>query len=200
MIYTYEELTKLKEKGEMLTWENISKAQLASLFFAENISDYLIADLYNIKKNQVTYKRKKLDITRNSPEYYDRIYQKIMKDIPELNTQAKEFLCKKENISIIAKAITHYIFRNGPVEDMHTQGKFSQQDMKILNKYMVNRIAGLLELAINGDWIKLQLMVEFLMNYGMEWDKVECDTQEIDNYFYWACKRKVEPQTTRSNL
>ena len=36
--------------------------------------------------------------------------------------------------------MTHYAFRNGPVEDMHANGQLSQQDMKTLNKYMVNRI------------------------------------------------------------
>lgn len=190
MIYTYEELKSLKEKGEKLVWENIERDQLASLFFAENISDSLIADLYEVKKGKVTYKRNKLNITMNSTEYYDRIYQDTLKLIPELNNQAKEFLCNEENISMIAKAITHYIFRDGPVEDMHADGKFSQQDMKILNKYMVNRIAGLLKLVINEDWLKLQLMIELLKDRGIDWDKVECDTEEIDNYFYWVCKKK----------
>ena len=46
-----------------------------------------------------------------------------------------------EETDKIAKAITIFAFRNGPVENMHTDGKLSQEDMKTLNKFMVNRLA-----------------------------------------------------------
>jgi len=46
MIYTYEELSKEKEEGKKLDWENISRDQLANLFIVENIPTSLIAELY----------------------------------------------------------------------------------------------------------------------------------------------------------
>ena len=60
----------------------------------------------------------------------------------KLNSDSRERLLRRENIDAISKAITHFIFRNGPVEDMHTNNQLSEKDMKTLNKYMVNRIAG----------------------------------------------------------
>ena len=59
-----------------------------------------------------------------------------------VNREAKKMLLRPENIDSFAKAVTHYAFRNGPVEDMHTEKKLSQDDMRTLNKYMVNRLAG----------------------------------------------------------
>jgi len=187
MIYTYEELSKQKEEGKKLDWENISRDQLANLFIVENIPTSLIAELYDVSVNKVRYKREKLDVTQNSTDYYNNLYKKIMKDHPEIEKLAKENLLQEKNIPLISKAITHYIFRNGPVEDMHADGKFSQSDMKTLNKFMVNRIAGLLKLALDGEWTKLELMVEVLKKYGTNWDEVECDTKEIDEVFKLKC-------------
>lgn len=53
-----------------------------------------------------------------------------------------------DNLTMISKAITHFSFRNGPIEDMHASPKnqISQDDMKTLNKFMVNRLRVLLRL------------------------------------------------------
>lgn len=187
MIYTYEELLKQKKEGKKLDWDNISGDQLSKLFFVENIPNSLIAELYGVSSNKVRYKREKLDIKIGSTDYYKNLYKELMKEHPELEIKAKENLLQEKNIPLIAKAITHYIFRNGPVEDMHADGKFSQEDMKTLNKFMVNRIAGILKLALNGEWTKLELMVETLKYYGSNWDEVECDTEEIDEVFKIKC-------------
>ena len=47
-------------------------------------------------------------------------------------------------INDLSRALTHYCFRNGAVEDIHTSGNLTEADMKKLNKYIHNRIAGLL--------------------------------------------------------
>lgn len=190
MIYTYEELKKQKEEGTKLDWNNISRDQLANLFFVENVSNNAISDLYDVSSNKVKYKRGKLDIKLSSTEYYNHLYKEALEAHPYLQETAKENLLQEQNIPIIAKAITHYIFRNGPVEDMHAEGKFSNDDMKKLNKFMVNRIAGLLKLALDGDWIKLELMIEMLKNYGDNWDEVEYDIEEINEYFKIKCSTK----------
>ena len=49
----------------------------------------------------------------------------------------------------ISLRLTHYAFRNGSVEDMYTNAKLTQEDMKTINKYMVNRLAGILSAAYN---------------------------------------------------
>lgn len=183
MIYTYNELIEKKNNGEVLEWDTISKEQLESLFFGENITDSLLADLYDVSKNRVRYKRDKLDVKMGSIDYYKNLYKEYMSVHPELELIAKENLLQEHNISVISKAITHYIFRNGPIEDMHHDGKFSQNDMKVLNKFMVNRIAGLLKLCLDGEWTKLELMLETLRYCGSSWDEVEFDTEEIDEIF-----------------
>ena len=75
-----------------------------------------------------------------------------------LNKSSKERLLNKDNTDTISIALTHYLFRNGTVEDIHSEGKLSQEDMKTLNKFMVNRIAGLLEIINKEEWLKLELL------------------------------------------
>lgn len=184
MVYSYKELEKLKDTGETLDWDLITKEQLENLYINENLPNSYIADLYDVNPNKVTYKRKKWNITINSAKY---IYNNYVKNNQELfdtlNKDSKERLLKEENIDLIAKAITHYIFRNGPIEDMHANNQFSQSDMKTLNKYMVNKLAGLLSLAMNGEWLKLEMLLEVLSHYGTDWDKAEIDINDIETIF-----------------
>ena len=56
-----------------------------------------------------------------------------------------------ETIDMLSKAITQFAFRSGPVEELHANNQLSQKDMKALNKFMVNRIAGLLTVSSKGD-------------------------------------------------
>lgn len=97
-----------------------------------------------------------------------------------LNKSSKDRLLNENNIDKISIALAHYIFRNGPVEDMHSEGKLSQEDMKILNKFIVNRIAGLLKTINDGDWLKLELLLNYYRFFGNNWDKPIADTEEID--------------------
>jgi hypothetical protein len=109
------------------------------LFIEENISDGRIAELFNVKPSKITYMRRKHGITfRNS------IVDEIINTIPtDVNEKSKEERFIVGNITKIAKAITHFSFRNGPIEDMHADRNknITDEDMKVLNKYMVNRLA-----------------------------------------------------------
>ena len=184
MIYTYNELKEMKQNGIKLDWDNISKEQLENLFINENLPNIFIAELYDVNPNKVRNKRNKWDIKINSSKYIMKKFQNENSDLFEiLNKASKERIIKKENIDIISKALTHYIFRNGPVEDMHANKQLSQNDMKTLNKYMVNKLAGILSLALNGEWFKLEVLLNFLSLYGRDWDKAEIDTKDIDMIF-----------------
>lgn len=89
----------------------------------------------------------------------------------KLNTEAKERLNNLENLTSISKAITHFAFRNGPVEDMHAEGKLTQNDMMTLNKFMINRIAYIFSLIISQKWAEFELLVEMTNHwYGHNWD------------------------------
>jgi len=87
------------------------------------------------------------------------------------------FLLTDEVINLISRGMTHLVFRNGPVEDMHTNGQLSQEDMKTLNKYMVNNLATLFTAIKYERWYELGKMFSYLGLYGGDWDKAELDEQ-----------------------
>lgn len=175
----YQELVERKNKGEKLEWNNITKEELEELF--EEHTDNMIADLYDVSKSQVKSKREKWDIkliNYTLKKFFSEDFNKSL--FENLNQNSKERLLSKDNIDSISIALTHYLFRNGPVEDMHSDGKLSQEDMKTLNKFMVNRIAGLLKTLDKGEWLKLELLLNFYSLFGKDWDKPVPDTTEID--------------------
>lgn len=169
-----------------MTWEEVDQEQLEKLYYEQELSDNEIAKLYRVTRGQVQYKRKKYGIlAANKFSWYlsredDRI-------LGTLNQGSRERLCKKENIDGISKALTHYIFRNGPVEDMHAAGKLDQEDMKTLNKYMVNRIAGILSAVEAGEWLKLELLYAYYQYFGGSWDEAEPDKQEMEQVYQKIC-------------
>ena len=55
--------------------------------------------------------------------------------------------------------------------------------MKTLNKFMVNRISGLLNTLNSGEWLKLELLLNFYSLFGKNWDKPVPDTDEIDTIY-----------------
>lgn len=172
-----------------LKWEIVSREELEMLYYEKKMSDSQIADMYGISKKKVEYRRKKYGITFN---------KKILKDFEEenpelfktLNRDSKVRLCDKSNIDGIAKALTYYVFRNGPIEDMHSEGNLSESDMKTLNKYMVNRIAGILSAIEEGEWLKLELLYSFYRLYGTDWDAAEPDKEEME-LIYQRFKRRL---------
>lgn len=160
----YQELVERKNKGKKLEWNNITKEELEELF--EKHTDNMIADLYDVSKSQVKSKREKWDIkliNYTLKKFFSEDFNKNL--FENLNQASKERLLNKDNIDTISIALTHYLFRNGPVEDMHSEGKLSQEDMKTLNKFMVNRIAGLLQIINKEEWLKIELLLDYYNTY-----------------------------------
>jgi hypothetical protein len=179
MIFTYDELNKQKESGIELSWTDISEEQLRKLYAGEKIPTVLISRLYNVKKSQIDYKRKKFGIN-----FMETITNNFVDNVSKnTNETMKKVFLDNFDIDKLSKIITNYAFRNGPVEDIHASGKLSEEDMMILNKYMVNRIAGILQLIKNEQWFKLVCFLETYKLYGdcgANWDKAEPDIEEID--------------------
>lgn len=178
-----------------MEWEQVGKLELEQLYYAENLSDSLIAERFGISKNEVRKKRKLYNISMlmhsidnvflEYPGLTVTQFQKEISDLlsPEelytLNQRAKERFIQFENIDALAKALTHYIFRHGPVENMYVNGQLSQEDMKALNKYMVNHLAWILTCVFEGDWIRLELLFDNFSHHGNQWDPV--DLQQVEN-------------------
>lgn len=82
-------------------------------------------------------------------------------------------ILKKYSLEDISCALAHYCFRNGPVEDMHTEGKLSQSDMKELNKFCNDKIFTFLTMMKNNDISSLSAIIDFGVRCGCNWDKPE---------------------------
>ena len=80
-----------------------------------------------------------------------------------------------ETIDMLSKGITQFAFRSGPVEEMHSRGKLTQKGMKTLNKFMTNRIAGLLTTISNGDITNVLKVLTFYASLSPDWDS--CKTR-----------------------
>lgn len=178
----YQNLLERKNKGEKLDWNSITREELEKLF--ENTSDNMIAELFNVSKSQVKYKRDKWNIKQINYSI-NKLLNKDTENkiLDEINNMSKERLLKKENFDNISIALTQYLFRSGPIENMQHSGKLSQEDMKILNKFMVNRIAGLLETINNGEWLKVDLLLEKYSKFGKSWDKPVADVDTINTIY-----------------
>ena len=84
-----------------------------------------------------------------------------------------------ETIDMLSKGITQFAFRSGPVEDMHARNKLTQKDMKTLNKYMTNRIAGLLTTISKGDIANVLKVLTFYALLSYDWDSCKPNTDEF---------------------
>ena len=62
---------------------------------------------------------------------------------------------------------------------MHSSGKLIQKDMESLNKFMTNRIAGLLQTVFNGDVAKALKVLSFYAFLSTDLDTIKPDTEEF---------------------
>jgi hypothetical protein len=164
-MYSYEELKKQKANGKEFLWENITEEELRHLALDLDLIDAEIATLYDTEKEKVSYKRKKFGINKMKHSY-NRFYKELFSDA---------------NIDLFSKAITEYAFRSGPIEDMHVAGQLKQADMLALNKYMVNRLAGLMKVMANSEWEKVSSVLWQYSRLASGWDVPEPDTTDFDN-------------------
>lgn len=85
-----------------------------------------------------------------------------------------------KQINIISRALAHYVFRNGAVENIHAEGRLTQEDMETLNKDVHNRIAGLLTAYSDGKTDAIVNLVKNYSIYGKDWDECTPFLDEID--------------------
>ncbi|TBL73898.1 hypothetical protein [Paenibacillus thalictri] len=93
----------------------------------------------------------------------------------KFNLDTKERLMVSENIDMISKAVVHFVFRNGPIEDMHANGQLSESDMMTLNKFVHNRLAYIFQLVVQERWLELDFLIKSQSLFGSAWDKAEPD-------------------------
>ncbi|MFF2484609.1 hypothetical protein [Paenibacillus sp. NPDC058071] len=180
----FDEFKAKKAAGEVLSLDDLTKEDLKTMFVNEQKSDYMISQLFEVKESKITYRRKKYGITIRNSILDDYLFVKTG-HAKEMNNKVKAELLVEGNVTMIAKAITHFAFRNGPVEDMHAHpnNQLSEIDMETLNKFMVNRIAYIFKLIIEERWIELDFMIRNTDRwYGHGWDEAipdDGDTRKI---------------------
>lgn len=91
----------------------------------------------------------------------------------------------KEYIANIAKASTYFTFRNGPVKDLHKEGKLTDEDIKKLQMYMENHLAYLYNVLLEENNLKKFELVTNTMNkfYVSDSEKVVMDDDGFDNLY-----------------
>jgi hypothetical protein len=169
----------------MLDWNMIGSQELRELY--GKFSDSRIAEMYNVSVGQVRYKRKKFGITLKS-----RIFEQLLAHDAEtmqpFNDFARSALLEDPDIDMLAKAITQYAFRSGVVEDMHSEGKLTDADMKELNIFFANRMAGILVKVFAGEWLQISALADFYSTLSADWDRVEPDVKEFEPALAWYVK------------
>lgn len=188
----YEELKTKKKAGMSLNIDELTPEILWKLFIEEKKSDYLISQLFDVKESKISYRRKKHGVTIRNSILDDFLLAKT-EETMKINEKYRDKLLVDENLTMISKAITHFAFRNGPIEDMHASpnNQLSQEDMKILNKFMVNKIAYVFKLIIENRWIELDFLIKHTdMMYGHDWDNAEPDDGDNRKIIEMMMKRQ----------
>lgn len=188
----YDDLCKQKKNGKNLSYENLSIQEFKQLYIDEEKTDRILAELFNVKQSKITYWREKHGITIKK-SILDECLLAKSEEAKEMNLRVKKQILMNENINLISKAITHFALRNGPIEDMHANpnNQLSEEDMKVLNKFMVNRLAYVFTLIIEDRWIEFEFLVRSIDSmFGRNWDEAEPDDGNIRKAIETSMKRK----------
>ncbi len=84
----------------------------------------------------------------------------------------------ERTLQALSKALTHRVFRNGVVENLHSKSAcLDDETMKILNIDVNNRIYTVLDIWFNGtekEVERLERTLNFLGRYyGQDWNQAE---------------------------
>ena len=84
----------------------------------------------------------------------------------------------EQALQALSKALTHFVFRNGIVENLHAAGaNLDDEAMKQLNIDINNRIYTVLDIWFNGteeEVERLEHILNFLAKYyGKSWNQAE---------------------------
>ena len=130
-------------------------------------------------------------LTGKTRRIYERFKNKNEGFIETQNNIAKVWLFDPDNFDGIAKAITQFIFRDGPVEIVHRSCEdFSDEAMKEICIYTANCLFTLLTYARDGKWMEIMATVKYFSLYCNNWYPAEADTTAIDFLFYQQLKPK----------
>ena len=84
-------------------------------------------------------------------------------------------IIKRYSLEQISLALTHFCFRNGPIEDMHASPKnrLPSADMEVLNKFCYDKIFTFLTMMQQNKVAELEAIIQHGLSCGSNWDKPE---------------------------
>lgn len=93
----------------------------------------------------------------------------------------KKVKIKDQNreVNLLARAITNYLYGYGPIREITRKYQISSSDRVELDKYMMNRVAGLLMLYLTKD---LNRINDIANKYNYENYELQDITPEIEGY------------------
>ncbi len=86
---------------------------------------------------------------------------------------------KNKDVELIAKSLTNYIYRYGPIVDITRKYQINPEDRKILDQYTANRIAGILMLYLAKDTKRINDIVN---KYNISDEIVQEIIPELEGY------------------
>lgn len=91
----------------------------------------------------------------------------------------------KEYIAQIAKASTYFTFKNGPVKELVKDKKISEEDLKMIQKYMDDHLAYLYTVLLEENNIKKFDLIVNTMNkfYVNDSEEVTINDDGFDKFY-----------------
>lgn len=143
-------------------WNKITEQELRRLYYDENISDRMIAELYGITMNQVKYKRLKWGLT---------FFKKGMKGI-ENNTECKALnqvrclgllIDPSVDRDFVASTLANILLEDEDLKECNLKNRDSQKKLKTI---LQRRLKGLLAIIEDGDFSYLQSILQEPKKYN----------------------------------
>ncbi len=86
---------------------------------------------------------------------------------------------RNKQVNLLSRAFTNYLYGYGPIRDLQRKYHITPEDRHLLDKYMINRIAGLLMLYISKDMNRIN---DIANKYNYETYDLDLITPEIEGY------------------
>ena len=83
--------------------------------------------------------------------------------------------------SLLSNALTNYIYKEGPIVQLFNKYNISKEDIKLLDNYTAQRIAGLIILFFSGDSKRINDIAN-KYNYLVDIDDISKIKPEIEGY------------------
>lgn len=178
MLSSYEHVYEMIESGKVQQLRDLSPNLLYMLYTDPDLTDAKLAKMLSTSVKDVKQYRDECSLN-DTRLMVLQSHKNRKGPMEKTDKSSKAKFLTKEYTDKLPVALTHHLFRNGPVEDMHQEGKLSEDDMKTLNKHMTNQVATLVYMAETGMWSELMLLLKWVGIYGKLWDEPEVDFVSI---------------------